>query len=315
MANPDNVTICKLPLGLKGEILATISYTSLAIGGSLGNILLILVICRTPSLRTVCGVLISNLAVADLMVTSLVMPTVVIILVQGFLQQCFHNTASHVVFVIALFSESASLLILTMLSVDRCFAICYPLKHKIWVTFPTVKILLAVTWITSLVLPIMELLLPAGTAKSVYEFRYVQTMVVVVCYSAIIIGGLLSFRKVRANTRQIGSLDNNQGRNIIAADLQQRNRQVAKTVALVVVLFSLFWIPIAFFNSFPKELPNPTEEDRLLFWFATLGMANSAVNPWIYFCLQAKYHQALKVVLGYKQNKITLVQYNGAHPE
>ena len=300
MANPDNVTTCKLPLGLKGEILATISYTSLAIGGSLGNILLILVICRTPSLRTVCGVLISNVAVADLMVTSLVMPTVVIILVQGFLQQCFHNTASHVVFVIALFSAGASLLILTMLSVDRCFAICYQLKHKIWVTFPTVKILLAVAWIASLVLPIMELLFPAGTAKSVYEFRYFQTMVVVMCYSAIIISGLLSLRKVRANSRQIGSLDNNHGRNIIAADLQQRNRQVAKTVALVVVLFSLFWIPIAFFISFPKVLPNPTEEDRLLFWFATLGMANSAVNPWIYFCRQAKYHQALKVMLGYK---------------
>ena len=313
MSNPDNATICKLPLGFRGEILATICHTSLAIGGSLGNILLILVICRTPSLRTVCGVLISNVAVADLMVTSLVMPTVVFILVQGLLQQCLYDAPLHVTLVIALFSASASLLILTMLSVDRCFAICYPLKHKIWVTFTTVKILVVKTWIESLFLPIMELFNHSGARESAGSAAssYLQTFGVGVCYSAIIISGLLTIRKVRASSRQIGSLHNNQGRNSIAADLQQRNKQVAKTVALVVVFFSLFWIPIAIIISFRKVLPIPTNEDRLYFWFGTLGLANSAVNPWIYFYRQANYRQALKVVLGYNKNKVTHVKANG----
>lgn len=81
---------CKLPIGSAGEIVAMVIHTSLAIGGSLGNILIILVIYRTPRLKTVCGVLITNVAVADLMITSIVMPILVFTLVQGFLKQCFY---------------------------------------------------------------------------------------------------------------------------------------------------------------------------------------------------------------------------------
>ena len=304
MANPGNDTTCKLPIGFKGEIVATISYTSLAVGGSLGNILLILVICRTPSLRTVCGVLISNVAIADLLVTSVVMPALVFTLLQGFLQQCIYSIAHAIVLVTALYSASASLLMLTMLSIDRCLAICYPIKHKIWVTFTTVKILLVTTWIGSLLLPLMLLFHQAGTAAS----NYLQTLGVWACYSLIIISGVLTIRKVRANSLQIGSLHNNQGRNNIAADLQQRNKQVAKTIGLVVVLFSLFWIPIAFVVSMRDKLKIRDQDERLYFWFATLGLANSAVNPWIYFYRQANYRQALKAMLGYKKNEVAPVQ-------
>jgi len=105
MASPEENDIqCKIPIRFEGEIFATISYTSLAVGGSLGNMFLILVIYRTPSLRTVCGILISNVAVADLMVTSAVMPIVVFTLVQGLLGMCLFKTPIEITLVIALLS-------------------------------------------------------------------------------------------------------------------------------------------------------------------------------------------------------------------
>ena len=291
--------------GLAAEIFATITYTSLAIAGSLGNILLIVVICRTPSLRTVCGVLISNVAVADLMVTSLVMPMLVFLLAQGFLQQCISATAGLVVLLTVYFSASASLLTLAILSMDRWLVICYPLKHKVWVTFTTAKVVLVITWIDSLMLPLLQIFYPGSLVTS-----YFQTLGVGVCYFAITISGVLTLRKVRANSRQIGSLHLNQGRNSIAADLQQRNKQVAKTIAIVVAVFSLCWIPFA------VGIRLHEAADNRHLWFATSGFANSTVTPWIYFYRQANYRQALKMLLGSCKTKRNIaVRPNGSQPE
>lgn len=295
---------CKLPIGSAGEIVAMVVYTSLAIGGSLGNILIILVIYRTPRLKTVCGVLIANVAVGDLMTTSVVMPILVFTLVQGFLKQCFYNTAIHIAFLIALFSAAASLLTLTVLSVDRCFAICRPMKHKTMVTLTKAKIVIAKTWIESLFLPILEVFYRDSAAA-----RYIQTLGVIGCYSIILVSGFLTIRNVRANSLRIGALHNEQGRSRMAADLSQRNKQVAKTMALVVTLFTLCWIPIAFVISI--RLPDP--HGRLYFWFATLGLANSSVNPWIYFYRQSNYRDALRILLGYKKsssNKVVVQPSN-----
>ena len=265
--------------GLAAEMFATITYISLAIGGSLGNILLILVIYRTPSLRTVCGVLISNVAVADLMVTSLVMPLLVFLLAQGFLQQCISITAGLVVLLTAYFSAIASLLTLAILSMDRWFVICYPLKHKVWVTFTTAKVILAITWIVSLILPLLQTFYPWSLVTS-----YFQTLGVELCYSAIIISGVLTIRKVRANSRQIGSLRLNQGRNSIMPTIDTFGLQ--------------------------------RHADNRYLWLATPGFANSTVTPWIYFYRQANYRQALKMLLGSCKTKRNIaVQPNGAQPE
>ena len=290
--------------GVVAEIFAAITYTSLAIGGSLGNILLIVVICRTTSLRTVCGVLISNVAVADLMINAVVMPILVFLLAQGFLQQCISITAIDVAQLTGYFSGSASLLTLVILSVDRWFVICYPLQHKVWVTFTMVKVVLVITWIKSLILPLLQIFYPLSLLTS-----YFQTLGVGVCYFAITISGVLTLRKVRANSRQIGSLHLNQGRNSIAADLQQRNKQVAKTIAIVVAVFTLCWIPFAVGIRLHSD-------NNLYLWFATSGFANSTVTPWIYFYRQANYRQALKMLLGSCKTKRNIaVRPNGAQPE
>lgn len=284
---------CKLPIGSAGEIVAMVVYTSLAIGGSLGNILIILVIYRTPRLKTVCGVLIANMAVGDLMITSIVMPILVFTLVQGFLKQCFYDTAIYIAFVIALFSGAASLLTLTVLSVDRCFAICRPMKHKVIVTLEKVKIIIAKTWVESLFLPVVELFYRDSAPA-----KYIQTLGVIGCYAIILVSGVLTIRNVRASSSRIATMHSHQGRSRMTAELSQRNKQVAKTMAVVVTLFTLCWIPIAFVIS--VKVPDP--QGRIFFWFAMLGLANSSLNPWIYFYRRLNYREALKILIGYKKS-------------
>ena len=99
MTTSDEASDCKLPLGFTGEVLAMVSYTSLGIIGSLGNIFVILAIYRTPTLRNVCGILIANVAVSDLIMTAVVMPLVVFVLIQGFLDKCIYQTPIFVVLI------------------------------------------------------------------------------------------------------------------------------------------------------------------------------------------------------------------------
>lgn len=293
----ENHTECKLQLGFEGEILGSICHSCLAIGGSVGNVLLILVIIRTPSIKTVCGLLISNVAVADLLVTSVVMPIIVFALIQGFFPQlCLFIPVMTFAVMAALFSATASILTLTTLSIDRCFAICDPLKHKIWVTFTKVKILIAIIWIISLVLPITETINPGLLRAS----SILQTVGVGLCYVAIIISGIFTIRKVFKSSLHMSALHNNQGRNNMNADLYQRNKQVAKTVAWVILLFSLCWLPISVVVSLDYSRSN---DRKLYFWSGTLGLANSVVTPWVYFYRQANYRQALKKLMGWVQDK------------
>ena len=267
--------------------------TSLAIGGSLGNIFIILVIYRTPRLKNVCGILIANMAVGDLMITSIVMPILVFTLVQGFLKQCFYDTAIYAAFVMSLFSGAVSLLTLADLSVDRCFAICRPMKHKTMVTLTKVKFIIAKTWLESLFLPVVELFYRDSTPA-----KYIQTLGVITCYSIILVSGVITIKNVRASSSRIAAMHNDQGRSRMTAELNQRNKQVAKTMALVVSLFTLCWLPIAFVLS--VKIPDP--QGRIFFWFAVLGLSNSSLNPWIYFYRQSSYRAALKILLGYKKS-------------
>ncbi|XP_022788040.1 probable G-protein coupled receptor No9 [Stylophora pistillata] len=293
MATSDEESHCKLPLGLPGEIVAMVLYTLLTTVGSLGNLFVILVINRTPTLRNVCGILITNLAVADLMVTAVVMPLVVYVLIQGLLDECIYQTPVFAAWIIALFSAGSSLKTLTTLSVDRCFAICRPIKHKTIVTITKAKFAIAMTWVGSLILPLLETFNPGSTPS-----KFFQTIGVVCYYSIMVMSGIFTIRHVRANSRQIGSLHQDQGVSRLAADLNQRNKQVAKTIGLVAFVFTLCWIPIAYLIG--NEI-NKDRNDRLYFWFASVGLANSAVNPWIYFYRQSNYRKALKSLLDYKR--------------
>ena len=67
-----------------------------------------------------------------------------------------NSTALRVSLVIMHISVAASLVTLTFLSMDRCFAICSPLRHRTFATFTKLKLVLLKIWIDSSVLPILQ---------------------------------------------------------------------------------------------------------------------------------------------------------------
>ena len=269
------------------DISVAVAVCSLVtVGGSLGNTVIILVIRRTANIKTVCGVLIANLAIADLLVTAIAVPMVISGITVGVIPQCLASITSSLVFiVIGRYSTTASLLTLVAMSIDRCWAISSPLSHRLKMNSSKLKLVLVFIWLSSPILPALEVFL--------CEQRPILVRLEVagctICYAAIVMSGLITFINVRYRSSKIRNLHEDRGKRKIAADLRERNKQVAKTIALIVLLFSVCWVPIL---SIAATIPD--RYTRLHFWFGILGLANSAVNPCIYFYRQRNYRQAFK---------------------
>ncbi|XP_078350854.1 nociceptin receptor-like [Oculina patagonica] len=268
---------------------SVVLYNIIAIGGSLGNTLVLLVIKRTPNLKTACGVLIANLATADLLVTAVAVPLVISVVIQGCVPVCSLDASMLAAIIVGRSSAAASLLILAAMSIDRCWAICNPFQHKIKMTSSKLKTILLFVLLVSLVLPSLEVVF-WRQSQLLLEIKHLQIFGVVICYFAIVTSGLVTFINVRCASWKISNLRENgeAGR----AELRERNKQVGKTIALVVVAFSICWVPIVFISArFVGHY------SALHFWGVLPGFANSAVNPCIYFYRHRSYRQALKGLL------------------
>ena len=268
--------------------LAVLLYSVIAVGGSFGNVIIILVIRRTPNLKTICGVLIANLAIADLLVTAIAVPLAIFMLTQGVMPFCSVNTSGFASIVLGRYSVTGSLLTLAAMSIDRCWAICFPFSHNLKMTFSKLKMVLAFVWLTSSILPALELIF---RGQILFSLRF-RISTAITCYTAIVVSGIVTFINVRYRSFKVRNLHQNQNSIQISGALRKRDKQVAKTIALIVAMFSLFW--------FPAIVVSAMFQDRytmLYFWLGLLGLANSAVNPCIYFYRQRDYRQAFKEMI------------------
>ncbi|KAJ7379961.1 Melanocortin receptor 5 [Desmophyllum pertusum] len=276
-------------------IVSVVLYSIIAIGGSFGNMLVLLVIRRTPNLKTVCGVLIANLAMADLLVTAVAIPLVISVLTKGFVPVCSLNTSMFAAIIVGRYSCAASVLILAAMSMDRCWAVCDPLRHKTKMTSSKLKAILLFIWLASLILPILEVALPRQSPSFSMLNHIIRHFGVISCCIAIVTSGLVTVINVRCTTSRIRDLHENGGNSLMFADLRERNKKVAKTILLVVALFLIFWLPFTCIEIYMNFVEH--YRSMLHFWSVLLGLANSAVNPCIYFYRQRSYRQALKVLL------------------
>lgn len=289
-----NLTLCQdFSLETTDIIVAVVLYSITAIGGSLGNFLVLLVISRTPHLKAnSCSVFILNLAIADLLVTATI-PLIISVITKGFVPLCSLNTSMLAAVVLGRFSAAASLLILAAMSMDRCWAVCYPIHHRVKMTSSKLKAVIALIWLASLVVPILEVVLPRQ-GRWPLIFKHLKNFCVVCCYIAIVTSGLAIFINVRCASLKIDDLYKNGGNDQMCVELRERNKKVVKTIALVVVVFSVCWLPVTFINTRFVE-----HYSDLHFWSALLGMANSAMNPCIYFYRHGSYRQELKELIGF----------------
>ena len=287
----------------------------------LGNTLGLFVVLRKSSRsHRVTNLFIANMAVADLLLTVTVMPFQVTFLYRSsyWIGGMLGNITCKVLFYIIPVSIAATVLTMMLISIDRFYAVLYPLKLKM---FRKPKILSAIIWILSFGLmvpfPILHQVqfFPVPnvhrcvqtwpwedpndpTFKETYRvLKIFHSIVFVMLYalplSITFIINFLICRKMWLRTIPGNATNSNR------AAAEKSKRKVVRLLVIIVVVFALCWFPTYVNHYFWFVRPDLAQKlpIKVELFFGWLGHANSAINPCIYILMSGKFRRELASTL------------------
>ena len=304
----NNVRLAPLP-STETKVGFTFAYLTIFLISLFGNSvgLQVVVSAKAPSKR-ITYLLIKNLAVADLILTLTVMPNSVWFMYFDH-NRWFGGTIGTITcklfFYAILVSIAASVITLTIISIDRFFVIYYPLKLTLFHKHKTITMII---WSVSLLAGSPYLLL-----YQVEKFRdhyvclrdwpwsknIIETYLVmrafhifgfIVLYALpLLITAVVNCLVARRVWFHKSPRNASSNRASTAA-----RRKVIRMLAIVVVGFALCWLPCHinhYFMSFQPAVWEkiPIAVQTFNFW---LGHANSAVNPLFYILLYRRFRKA-----------------------
>ncbi|XP_042573085.1 alpha-1D adrenergic receptor-like [Cyprinus carpio] len=297
-----------------------------------GNILVILSVLCNKHLQTVTNFFIVNLAIADLLLSIIVLPFSASLEVLG----CwvFGRVFCNIWAAVDVLCCTASILSLCIISIDRYIGVKYCLKYPTIMTERKAGVILVVVWVSSMVISIGPLLgwkEPPPSDESICRITeepgyalfsslfsfYLPLMVILVMYIRVYIVARRTTKSLEAGVKRErdksvevvlrihcrsmpedsstnSKTKNHPFRSSLSVRLMKfsREKKAAKTLAIVVGMFILCWLPFFFvlpLGSFFPALKPSEMVFKVIFW---LGYFNSCINPVIYPCSSKEFQRA-----------------------
>ena len=284
-----------------------------------GNSVGLYVVLKTFSSTSVTNLFIGNMAVADLLLTTTIMPFSVAFLYRGslWIGGTLGSITCKAFFYVAPASISSSVFTMMLISFDRFYAIFYPLKGKF---FRKPKVLSSTIWVLSfgLMAPYVLMFQTKEIQPGVYyciqewpwappndtdlseTYRVLKSFhisVFVIVYalplSITIITNCLICRKLWLRKIPGNVTDTN-----LAAE-KRLKRKVTRLLVITCVVFAVCWFPVYVNHYFwyvrPDQIHKLPWKVQLLFnW---LAHANSALNPCLYILLNENFRKAFFATL------------------
>ncbi|KAK9966645.1 hypothetical protein ABG768_003743 [Culter alburnus] len=300
----------------------TFTYILIFITGVLGNLLTCTVITKDRKMRTPSNLYLFSLAISDLLVLLFGMPLEIYELWQNY---PFPFGEGICCFKIFLFETVcfASVLNVTVLSVERYIAVIHPLKTRYAITNKHAQRVIASVWAVSLLCAIPntslhglqyqylpERVLESATCnllkpKWMYNlviqvttvlFYFVPMMMISVLY--LMIGLTLGRGQKQRKDKQGNHIS---GSWKIHLDSRLK-RQVIKMHFVVVLVFAICWAPFhidrllwSFITSWTDHMHNIFEYVHII--SGVLFYLSSAVNPIIYNLLSSRFRERFQVLI------------------
>ena len=290
------------------QIGVTIFVVLIFIPALIGNIVVIYIVCTVNHMRSSTNTLIANMAVADLLMTIDIPYILKFFYVDHKWFGTFMGTVLCKFFHSAqVGSLIASVFSLVAISLDRSFAILFPVKTVM--TKNVVRFVIAVIWLGALAFS-LPLMVASKTKQfngtdflSCAEFwapmsASTYSLVLIIggyIIPLIIIAVVYSLAGIRLWSRQLPG-----HKNLVSnKKAQTSSRRATAMLITVVIVFALSWLPFqtlemlrgfnkTLFSSLPIELLYTTP------WF---GYANSAVNPILYVIFSENYRKEFYQIL------------------
>ena len=265
----------------------------LSVLATLGNSLVLIIVIKFPSLRTISNMLIFSLALTDVLVGLVVQPAFVVY-IAGKLSLEFNCGALVTYLFTEIYCVGLSLITLSLIACERFFAIVYPFKYINYMTKSRVAIALSIVWAVWFLFNVICRVL---RVKNDEFFSPIASVIIGLCLILNVVVYYKIFKIIRRHERQIHEQNKVnielQARDTYKADgsstntrgttLSTRETHMARTVAYItgVLVLCYSFLMIASFADMLIE--NDGLFDHLLYPLAeTATFLNSSLNPFLY---------------------------------
>ena len=299
------------------NIILTVLYVITMLVSLIGNTVLIYIVWKKPEVRSLTSFMFVNMAVADLLVTSVVIPyTISNFYTKGLWPLTGHIgeiTCKLVIFV-AFFTINTSILCLTFIAVDRYYAVVHPFRRLLWFRRP--KVLTPLVWVMSMTLmsivPVYIGLFSENSKVTcgadytrlgdywiAFRVVYIYFFVINYLFPTSIISSLYigTARKLWLHRAPGDVLSQNRQH-----QEQITKRRVVRMLIIVFTSFAFCWLPGQVFQlllASTKWAQNFPTVMAVCLW---CGYNNSAINPWLYIGMTTNMRKAFYKMIGRGEN-------------
>ena len=294
-------------------IVFTLLYTITMLVSISGNNLLIYFVWKKPEIRSMTSLMFVNMAMADLLVTLVMMPwSIAHFYTEGkwLISGTLGDITCKGVFYSANVTVMASIFCLSFMAIDRHHRIvCASNQHIQW--FRKAKFVSPLIWIMSMALMSIILVFVSLERElswcsfnfAVFGYEYETGIIRGFFFYLFAITYLLPLLLISILYAKVArkiwfhQTPGNQG-----IQSRQRNeiakRRAVRMLIIIVVVFALCWLPAQAYHLFlgitEWEYEVPPYVMYLVFW---MGHANSAINPWLYIGLSNKIKSAFRTIV------------------
>ncbi|XP_078365622.1 beta-2 adrenergic receptor-like [Oculina patagonica] len=282
-----NSTCCNSEeFNLTAKIVYSTWFGVAALATIVGNGVVLWLIARNRSLRTICNLFLGSLAAADFLVGLVIDPVYIPTRCLLFNTDTYWQSYSTVVDYLWIHTTVATTFNLCCVTLDRHIAIFYPLRYQDIVTNRRCYVLIATVWFMSLLLPCLRLLLDATVLPTLWLSLTIITVLI-----PMIIIIFCSIQNLKAAALQSKNITENTLQNQDAVKRRKENFKATKTVSIVVGLFVVCWLP-SLVTSLVQYFSKRLTWSQVWTPVEALSFTSSVINPWVYCLRNAKLYEA-----------------------